>query len=159
MFWRTAMLLFTLICIFPDKSKADSCDALAAKVIAMPFGVTFDRRTNANIIILRDPLLSEMSITCPASGTTLGVAFSQKLDVSFSQETAYPNATFYYLAGNIGEAVIGVRGETIEAAAMKCQQAALRSSSELADRTYKGVTVECQAYTRDGGGTSITVHR
>ena len=41
-----------------------------------------------------------------------------------------------------------------------CVTDALKSSAtELADREVRGVKIECQAFTRDGGGGSVTIYR
>jgi len=47
----------------------------------------------------------------------------------------------------------------IREGAQRCQQAALRSKTELADLVYGGIKFECQAFARDGGGTTITIYR
>jgi hypothetical protein len=61
------------------------------------------------------------------------------------------------LLATAGKAVTGVDVRTLESAAHKCHRAALKDKSELADLDIPNAKVECQAFTRDGGGVDIGI--
>ena len=67
-----------------------------------------------------------------------------------------PNEWFVLLA-KAGKAVTGVDVSKLEAASRKCHRTALKDKTELADLDIPDAKIECQAFTRDGGGVSISI--
>jgi hypothetical protein len=56
-----------------------------------------------------------------------------------------------------GRAVTGDDVKTFEAASHMCHRMALKDKSELADLDIPNARLECQAFTRDGGGVNIHI--
>jgi hypothetical protein len=131
---------------------ADDCDLLAAKITASYGGATVDRRTEANIILFRHPAIGGFSLVCAKYS-------GENPAVSLSADTAYPSAAFWDAAGQLGTLVTGAPTKNIVAGDQRCQRSALKSSDELAELQATGLKFECQAFTRDGGGTAITVYK
>jgi hypothetical protein len=67
-----------------------------------------------------------------------------------------PNKWFALLAAT-GSAVTGVDPKRLEAGAHRCHRAALKDTSELADLDLKEAKIECQAFTKEGGGVVIDI--
>jgi hypothetical protein len=67
-----------------------------------------------------------------------------------------PNAWFALLA-KAGKAVTGVELKKLESAFRQCRRSALKDKSELADLDIPNAKIECQAFTRDGGGVNISI--
>lgn len=71
--------------------------------------------------------------------------------------SGFPSNDWFSLAATAGNAVTGADLKKLEAAAHRCHRAALKDKSELASVHLHDGTVECQAFTRDGGAVVITV--
>jgi hypothetical protein len=67
-----------------------------------------------------------------------------------------PNAWFGLLA-KAGNAVTGVDLKKLELASRQCHRSALKDKTELADLDIPNAKIECQAFTRDGGGVNISI--
>jgi hypothetical protein len=67
-----------------------------------------------------------------------------------------PNAWFRLLA-KAGNAVTGVELNKLESASRQCHRSALKDESELDDLDIPNAKIECQAFTRDGGGVVISI--
>lgn len=68
-----------------------------------------------------------------------------------------PDQAFYDLVGRTGSLVSKRAAADIVKASKQCRQQALKDESEIATVEQKGIAIECQAFARDGGGTTITV--
>lgn len=68
-----------------------------------------------------------------------------------------PDKAFYDLVGRTGSLVSNSSAADVVKASKQCRQQALKDESEIATVEQKGLAIECQAFTRDGGGTTITV--
>lgn len=80
--------------------------------------------------------------------------------VSLNWDTSgFPPNDWFALAATAGGAVTDADPKKLEAAAHRCHRAALRDKTELTSVHLPDATVECQAFTRDGGGVVITVAR
>jgi hypothetical protein len=151
---RSKMLIAVLVAAMlsvAGKANSDSCDATAAELVVRE-GAVVERRTSSDIILLKHPQVSVISLGCPS-------ASRQFADLSLSLESAYPPSTFFDLAARTGHIVTGVGSETIRSGATQCQQNALRSKTEMAEMTFKGIVFECHAFSRSGGATTITFYR
>jgi hypothetical protein len=71
--------------------------------------------------------------------------------------SGFPQNDWFALAAAAGNAVTGVDPKILEAATHRCHRAALKDRSELARVYLHDATIECQAFTRDGGGLVITI--
>ncbi|WP_143099384.1 hypothetical protein [Bradyrhizobium sp. cf659] len=71
--------------------------------------------------------------------------------------SGFPPNKWFGLVAKAGNAVTGADVRTLEAAAHRCHRIALRDKTELARAELQGAAVECQAFTRDGGGVVIDV--
>ena len=67
-----------------------------------------------------------------------------------------PNAWFWLLV-KAGKAVTGVDLKELELASRQCHHSALKDKTELADIEIPNAKIECQAFTRDGGGANISI--
>lgn len=68
-----------------------------------------------------------------------------------------PDEAFYDLVGRAGSLVSTRSSADVIEASKQCRKEALKDDSEIATVEQKGLAIECQAFARDGGGTTITV--
>lgn len=71
--------------------------------------------------------------------------------------SGFPPNDWFALAATAGSAVTGVDRTKLETAAHRCHRAALKDESELARIEFRDAAVDCQAFTRDGGGVNIDI--
>lgn len=72
-------------------------------------------------------------------------------------KSGYPPNAWFSLAAKAGQAVTGANLKKLDAAIHKCHRNALKDTSELADLEIPNAKIECQAFTRDGGGVSMNI--
>jgi hypothetical protein len=130
---------------------ADECDAAAAN-LAMQIGASVIRRSEANMIFLKHPKIADIHVGCPMIPT-------QHPDLWMAWDDAAPPAWFFDLAAHAAGILSGASEPTIRRGAIACWQAALRSKDEMSDITSHGVTYQCQAFVRDGGGTALDIFK
>jgi hypothetical protein len=134
--------------------QADECDARVAALVSSGIGVTADnsrRNSINNAIEITSKYVNEASVECP---TNTGFP----IDLYVNWNGAFPPASFYKFAGRAAHIVVGVSEKAARVGAMKCQQAALRADNELAQTTFGDAYFECQAFSRDDGGTAISIY-
>lgn len=78
-------------------------------------------------------------------------------NIAISWDGPTPDQAFYDLVGRTGSLVSKSPAADIVKASKQCRQQALKDDSEIATVEQKGLAIECQAFARDGGGTTITV--
>lgn len=66
-----------------------------------------------------------------------------------------PDQAFYDLVGRAGSLVSKRSTVDIVKFSKQCRNEALKDETELASVEQQGLAIECQAFTRDGGGTTI----
>lgn len=88
-----------------------------------------------------------LSLSC-ATGTP---------NIAVTWDGPAPDKAFYDLVGRTGSLVSNSSAADVVKASKQCRQQALKDESEIATVEQKGLAIECQAFTRDGGGTTITV--
>lgn len=71
--------------------------------------------------------------------------------------SGFPPNEWFALVATAGNAVTGAELKDLEAAAHRCHRAALKDRSELASIDLHTAKVECQAFTRDGGGVNVDI--
>jgi hypothetical protein len=129
----------------------DECDDLASRV-AEKEHLLAKPKNQTGLIVLNHPTIPELSIGCP-------IAPGKRADLFGGWDAAHPPAEFFSDMGRIGQAVIGIDAEVIRSGMKQCFAKALRSKTEIADIEFHGMSLECQAFTRDGGGTVVTLYR
>jgi hypothetical protein len=72
-------------------------------------------------------------------------------------QSGFPSNAWFTMASKAGKAVTGVDLKKLEAAIRKCHREALKDKTELSEIDIPNAKIECQAFTRDGGGVSMSV--
>ncbi|KOY02855.1 hypothetical protein [Pseudomonas nunensis] len=80
-----------------------------------------------------------------------------KPNVFISWDGQKPDQQFYGLVGRVGSLVSSRSAADIVTVSKQCRERAIKDSGEIATIEKKGLAIECQAFSRDGGGTSISV--
>jgi hypothetical protein len=73
--------------------------------------------------------------------------------------SGFPPNNWFGLLAKAGAAVTGADPRRLEDGAHRCHRAALRDNSEQSRLELKEAVIECEAFTRDGGGVVIDVAR
>lgn len=90
--------------------------------------------------------------------TTLSVSCSQGApNIAVTWDGPTPNATFYDLVGTAGNLVTHRPASEVVKYSKQCRQEALKDDNEIATIEREDMAIECQAFKRDGGGTTITI--
>ena len=71
--------------------------------------------------------------------------------------SGFPSNAWFVLLARAGKAVTGVDLKKLESASRQCHRSALKDKTELAELDIPSATIECQAFTRDGGGVNISI--
>lgn len=135
-------------------ARADQCDADAARV-ASEIGATITNRTEANLIFMSQPRfgkLGSMHVGCPGYP-------AQRPDLGSEWDAAAPPKWFFEMVARAAHILTEAPDGELREGAIACWQAALRSSDELSDTKRNGISYQCQAFVRDGGGTSIDIFK
>lgn len=126
----------------------DGAQKLAANV-----GATLGRQ-GASGIGLQHGAAIEASYGCP-----FGSHKGANLFVAWNNQTRPPSATAD-LISKAGEFLTGTTASELKQEVGACVAKALKpSSNEFAEVEFRGVKIECQAFTRDGGGGNVTIYR
>jgi hypothetical protein len=80
-----------------------------------------------------------------------------KPNIAVTWDGPAPDQGFYDLVGRTGSLVSTRSAADVVKASKQCRKEALKDESEIATVEQKGLAIECQAFARDGGGTTITV--
>lgn len=141
-----ALLLFT-------PARADDCDALVARIVAVT-GAKFERRAGRHIHLKTSNPDGTAKVHCAEPG------FRQSVFVD-APDTALPSPAFFDRAAVLAEIVTGAPSVAVRASALRCQQMALRDSAGLARIEGRGFELGCGAQApgrRDRGFFNVTVH-
>jgi hypothetical protein len=108
----------------------------------------------SSVVPLTDVPSSEASYGCP-----FGPKHAPDLFVAWDNQARPPSITVAFIA-KAGEYLTGATNIELRTELTTCVTEALRpEAGEMADREFRGVKIECQAFTRDGGGGSATIYR
>jgi hypothetical protein len=132
----------------PSERAADSaeCKGITARLIEAT-NASFDHYSpSGDNVFLKSP---DIVLSCTSHRLT-------GISLTWHASGFPPNAWFGLLA-KAGKAVTGVDLKRLESASRKCHRAALNDKSELADLDIPNAKIECQAFTRDGGGVNIHI--
>jgi hypothetical protein len=127
---------------------ADSaeCKGIIARLIEAT-NASFDHYSpSGDNVVLKGP---DMVLSCTSHRLT-------GISLTWDASGFPPNAWFGLLA-KAGNAVTGVELKKLESASRQCHRSALKDKSELADLGIPNAKIECQAFTRDGGGVNISI--
>lgn len=109
----------------------------------------------SSMMVMLDPHhpgATEMTVGCPrwSSGP-------EEYSFTLNWNGALPLREFYVLAAKGGSIVHDEAEKLLAKAVGRCIQAAHRSPTELANVLSPKARLECQAFTRDGGGASVSI--
>lgn len=90
---------------------------------------------------------TKLSVSCTLSAPNIAVTW----------DGPDPDVAFYDLVGAAGNLVTHRPAAEVVKFSKQCRQEALKDNVEIATIERKGMAIECQAFERDGGGTTITV--
>jgi hypothetical protein len=71
--------------------------------------------------------------------------------------SGFPPNNWFVLLAEAGAAVTGADPKRLEASAHRCHRAALKDSNEQSQLELKDAIIDCDAFTRDGGGVLIHI--
>jgi hypothetical protein len=77
--------------------------------------------------------------------------------IYLSWDGPFPSNSWFHLAAAAGHAVTGKDLPSLNKAIRDCHRAALKDKSELSGLDVPQAKIECQAFTRDGGGTTVSI--
>jgi hypothetical protein len=131
-----------------QRAEAPPCKAVTTKIL---------RATNARFeqfselgtrVLFAHPSARDLSLSCTST---------DKIGVFVRWDAAEPPAAFFDLATKAGVATTGELMSTLGMAIRNCHRAALQGCTEFAATETPMSKIECQAFTREGGGTSVSV--
>jgi hypothetical protein len=124
-----------------------------AQKLAVAVGAATGRQTSS-IVALTHPAANEASYGCQSL-----VWKHANIFVSWDGTARPPVKTTNFIARSAAY-LTGATENEIQRELAACVAEALKpKSEEMADREFRGVKIECQAFARDGGGGSVTIHR
>jgi hypothetical protein len=132
-----------------DKA-ADSveCKEIIARLIEAT-NASFDRYSpSGDNVFLKGP---DIVLSCTTHRLT-GVSLAW-------HASGFPPNAWFGLLAKAGKAVTGIDTKRLEAASRQCHRLALKDKdkTEMADLDIPKAKIECQAFTRDGGGASVSI--
>lgn len=136
-----------MLLVFSTNTLAESCDnvlaALQQERHLSQVKQTKDKQTTE----YRDGPNIVLSLSCAVGAPNVAVSW----------DGPAPDQAFYDLVGRTGSLVSKRSATDVVKASKQCRHEALKDESEIATVEQNGLAVECQAFARDGGGTTITV--
>jgi hypothetical protein len=125
---------------------APECKEIVARLIELT-NATFDRYSpSGDTVFLKNPYLV-LACTSPRL-TGISVPWD---------DSGFPPNAWFGLVAKAGKAVTGVDVKKLESASRRCHRSALKDKSELAELEIPNGKIECQAFTRDGGGVQMSI--
>jgi hypothetical protein len=132
----------------PIERAADSaeCKGIIARLLEATYA-SFDRYSpSGENVFFRSP---KSVLTCTSHRHT-------GISLTWDAGGVPPNEWFGLLA-KTGKAVTGADLKKLQSASRQCHSSALKDKTELADIEIPNAKIECQAFTRDGGGVNISI--
>jgi len=132
----------------PIERAVDSaeCKGIIARLLEAT-DVSFDRFSpSGESVFFRNP---KIVLSCKSHRFT-------GISLTWDASGFPPNAWFWLLVKG-GKAVTRVGVKELESASRQCYRSALKDKTELADIEIPNAKIDCQAFTRDGGGVSISI--
>ncbi|HEX4409953.1 MAG TPA: hypothetical protein VH206_14370 [Xanthobacteraceae bacterium] len=135
-----------------DATRSAQC-LVGAKNLAAYVGGGVGRQTDRIVGI------GAVAATDVSYGCAFGPKDTTNLFVGWDGQAQPPAPTVAFIM-KAGEYLTGAMQSELRRETTACVSDALKpDSGELADRQFRGVKIECQAFTRDGGGGDVTIYR
>ncbi|AZD34649.1 hypothetical protein C4K22_1896 [Pseudomonas chlororaphis subsp. aurantiaca] len=135
------------ILIFSAEALAEPCDKIFTALQQERYLSQVRQTTDKGTTEYRDGQSTSLSVSC-----ALG-----KPNVAVSWDGSKPDQQFYDLVGRAGILISSRSAADIVKASKQCRQQVIKDRGEIATIELDGLAIECQAFDRDGGGTTITV--
>jgi len=127
------------------------CKEITARVIEA-IDAKFDHFSPGGTgVFLKASGINELVLSCTSRQTT-------GISVVWDQSGFPPNAWFKK-ASRAAKAVTVVELGRLEEAIRRCHHAALKHKSELSDMEIPNAKIDCQAFTRNGGGVNVGIYK
>lgn len=139
----TSFILLT----FSTVTIASSCDDVLSALQQERYLAQVKQSADRLTTEYRDGPNITLSVSC-----ALG-----KPNMMISWDGPKPDQQFYDLVGRAGSLVSPRSAAEIINASKRCRKQAINDSGEIATVEQKGLAIECQVFTRDGGATIISV--
>jgi len=144
------LFVFGITSVFaaPIERAVDSaeCKGIMARLLEATNTSFAHYSPSGDTVFLRNP---EIVLSCKSHRFT-------RISLVWDASGFPPNAWFGLLV-KAGKAVTGVDLKELESASRQCHRSALKDKTELADIEIPNAKIECQAFTRDGGGVNISI--
>jgi hypothetical protein len=141
-----AALVATLVSASADNgAHSAKCKEITARLVESTGTAVDHYSPSADNVFFTKP---DMHLSC--MGSLIGVSLNWDIN-------GFPPNAWFELLAIAGKAVTDVDVQLLMAASRSCHRDALRASSKLADVEISRAKIECQAFTRDGGGVDISI--
>lgn len=139
-----------------NTAHADECDAVAAEISATIKGVEVGERVTAssgaiNTIALKNPAADDIKLSCAARGA------HKSNEILATWHTAYPPPAYFDFLAEAASIVASKPSMVMKRGALACQKQALSTDVENTDIGFAGAHIKCTIFTRNGGGTTISI--
>jgi len=151
------ILLITVVAICPSAVLAGEsarpadnpeCKEITARLVQAT-DAQFDQiAPDGNNVFLQHPLTGQMVLSCYSHNLT---------GVSINLGGPFPPNAWFALAVKAGQAVTGEGTQKLDEGLRKCHRDALKAEDEFSGLETPKAKIECQAFTRDGGGTAMDI--
>ncbi|WP_040065989.1 hypothetical protein [Pseudomonas batumici] len=126
---------------------ADSCDKILTALQQERHLTQVKQTEGKQTTEYRDGPNISLSVSCSIGKPNLAITW----------DGPEPDQAYYDLVGRAGSLVSPRPAADIVKFSKQCRKQALKDDSEIAAIEQKGLALECQAFARDGGGTTISV--
>jgi hypothetical protein len=142
------LLLQTRQTVALQRAEMQPCKTITTKIVSAT-NARFEQFSELGTrVLFEHPSARDLSLSCTAP---------EKIGVYVRWDGAEPPAAFFDLATKAGVATTGELMSTLGMAIRNCHRAALQGRTEFAAAETPMSKIECQAFTREGGGTSVSV--
>jgi hypothetical protein len=136
-----------VLLVLSSNALAEPCDTILAALQQERHLSQVKQTEGKQITEYRDGPNIVLSLSCALGKPNVAVAW----------DGPAPDQAFYDLVGRAGSLVSTRSAADVVKASKQCRKDALKDESEIATVEQKGLAIECQAFARDGGGTTISV--
>ena len=131
-----------------QRAETQPCKTITTKILSAP-NARFEQFAELGTrVLFEHPSARDLSLLCTSPN---------KIGVFVRWDAADPPAAFFDLATKAGVATTGEIMSTLGMAIRNCHRAALQGRTEFAAIETPMSKIECQAFTREGGGTAVSV--
>ncbi|MBC2660014.1 hypothetical protein H7A76_31680 [Pseudomonas sp. MSSRFD41] len=142
-----ALHICLAVMVLPSSVMAATCDGVLNS-LKQERHLTQVRQTDGKRLTeFQDGPSITLSVSCALGAPTLAVTW----------DGPEPDQQYYDLVGRAGGLLSSHSPAGIVKASKQCRSEALSSGGEIASIEEEGLALECQAFARDGGSTTISV--